>query len=349
MTNRGIAAAIAGSVGLVCMLASGAGDSRAQTAEKFYSGRSVSIIVPFTPGGYFDIGARLISRHLGRHIVGKPHVIVQNQPGGIALANRFGAGANNDGLVIGIIARTVPQLALIGDPNIKSDPRELTWIGSLTGYANDAFLLFINATHPAKSALDLRKPGITANVGTIGAGSTQLLMAVLAHDVLKLNLKIVRGFPGANDISLAQARNEVDAQLLSLSGLKSGIGDFWAKGKVRALVQFGRRTRIGELPDVPTARELATSDDDRALIAFAEMPFFMALPLAGPARMPKDRAAALAKAFMSLDSDPEFMKDAAKTNYPVDLVDGGSIVKLINEAANTPKHIIARYKELAAK
>jgi tripartite-type tricarboxylate transporter receptor subunit TctC len=349
MKYRGIGAALAGAAGFACVLAAAAGVSQAQTVEKFYSGRSVSIIVPFTPGGYFDIGARLIARHLGKHIAGKPNVIVQNQPGGIALANRFGAGANNDGLVLGVIARTVPQLALIGDPNIKSDPRDLTWIGSLTGYANDSFLLFLNATHPAKSALDLRKPGVSANVGTTGAGSTQLLMAVLARDVLKLNLNVVRGFPGANDISLAQARNEVDAQLLSLSGLKSGIGDFWAKGRVRALVQFGRRTRIGELPDVPTARELAMSNDDRALIAFAEMPFFMALPLAGPARMPKDRAAELASAFMSLDGDPEFMKDAAKTNYPVDLVDGESIVKLITEAARTPKETIARYKELAAK
>ena len=88
----------------------------AQTAEKFYAGRTITLIVPFGPGGYYDIGARLIARHLGDTIPGKPHVIVQNQPsaGGIGLANRFAAGADNDGSVIGVLQRAVPQYGLIG-------------------------------------------------------------------------------------------------------------------------------------------------------------------------------------------------------------------------------------------
>src|SRR4051812_42822902 len=88
----------------------------AQTAEQFYTGRNINLILPYAPGGYYDIGARLIGRHFGKHIVGHPNIIVQNQPsaGGIGLANRFASGADNDGTVLGILQRAVPQYAFVG-------------------------------------------------------------------------------------------------------------------------------------------------------------------------------------------------------------------------------------------
>src|SRR5580692_8353328 len=96
----------------------------AQTADKFYAGRTINLVVPYGPGGYYDLGARLIARHLGNHIPGNPHVIVQNQPsaGGIGLANRFATGADNDGTVLGALQRAVPQYAFVGYQTTKFDP-----------------------------------------------------------------------------------------------------------------------------------------------------------------------------------------------------------------------------------
>ena len=331
--------------------------ANAQSVEQFYSGKTISLIVPFSGGGYYDTGARLVARHIGRHITGKPGVVVQNQPsaGGIGLANRFAFASEKDGTLIGVLQRAIPQVALMGDPNAKYDPLKLTWFGSLSGYTTDSYLMFVNATHKVQTAADLKSAdlkagGMKAIMGANRAGSTNLMLALVARDVLRLNIDIVRGFPGANDITLAQARNEVDGQLADLSVLKAGMGGgAWAEKKLRPLVQFARTTRLPELPDVPIARELVSSEEDMAVLAFAELPFFMALPLAGPAGMPPDRAKAIGTAFMALAKDAEFMADATKIGYPGDLVDGARVEALIAEAARTPKDVIERYKKIIAQ
>ena len=335
-------------LGVAACLMAAVPPAHAQTVEQFYTGRTISLIVPFTPGGYYDVGGRIIARHLGKYIPGKPSVVVQNQPsaGGIGLANRFAHASEKDGTLIGTMQRATPQVALMGDPAVRYDPLKLTWFGSLSGYATDSYLMFVNATHKARNAEDLRAGGLKAIMGANRSGSTNLMLALVAKDVLKLNLDIVRGFPGANDITLAQQRGEIDGQLADLSALKAGMGDVWSSRKVRGLVQFARTTRLEELPDVPTARELATSDDDKAVLAFAELPFFMALPLGGPADMPADRAKAISAAFMALAHDAEFLADAKKIGYPADLVDGARVRALIAEAAKTPNDVIERYKRI---
>ncbi len=340
------------SAALLCVSMITATGVRAQTVEQFYSGRSITLIVPFTSGGYYDVGGRLIARHIGKYIPGKPGIVVQNQPsaGGIGLANRFAHAAEKDGSLIGMMQRAVPQVALMGDPAVRYDPLKLTWFGSLSGYATDSYLLFVNANHKARSVADLRGGGLKAILGSNRSGSTNLMLALVARDVLKLNVDIVRGFPGANDITLAQQRGEVDGQLADLSVLKAGMGGGqWAEGKLRGLVQFARTTRLPELPDVPTARELVESEQDRAVLAFAELPFFMALPMAGPSDIPADRAKAIASAFMAMAGDAEFMADAKKIGYPGDLVPGSRVLELIAEAVRTPKDVIERYKAIVGQ
>lgn len=333
--------------GLAALTASHA-QAQPQTVEQFYAGRTITLIVPFSAGGYYDVGARVIARHIGRHIPGKPNVVVQNQPsaGGIGLANRFAHASEKDGTLIGVLQRAIPQVALMGDPNVKYDPMKLTWFGSLSGYATDSYLLFVNATHKVQTAAELRQPGVRAIMGSNRSGSTNLMLALVARDVLKLNLDVVRGFPGANDITLAQLRGEVDGQLADLSVLKAGMGDMWNTKKVRPLVQFARTTRLAELADIPIARELVDNEQDKAVLMFAELPFFMALPLAGPAGIPPDRAKAIGDGFMAMAGDAEFVTETRKIGYPGDLVDGDRIVKLIAEAAKTPKDVIERYSKI---
>jgi tripartite-type tricarboxylate transporter receptor subunit TctC len=317
------------------------------SAETFYKGKAMTMIVPFSPGGYYDLGARLVARHIAGHIPGKPVVNTANQPsaGGIGLANRFAAG-DSDGLTIGVLQRGLPQVALTGDPNIRFDPLKINWLGSVSAYATDAYVLAINSTHPVKTAAQLRDPDLKLRIGSNRSGSTNLTVALVVKEVLGLNYEIVRGYPGAADINLAQQRGEVDAQFADVSFFATNMRDWWESHKLNAVVQLGRRTRLPDLPDVPMARELTKDPAQIALLDFAEMPFFMALPVAAPANLPKDRADALKQAFREMMTDQAFLDEARKLNFVVDPIDGDAVLKIIEQAAKTPKDVIERFKKI---
>jgi tripartite-type tricarboxylate transporter receptor subunit TctC len=322
----------------------------AQTVEQFYKGRTITLFVASAPGGINDLTARLIAKHMPTFIAGKPTIVVQNLTGanGLALANRLAFNAEKDGTVIAILERATPQLAVQGDPNVRFDPLKLTWLGSVSSYANDAYLLQVNARFPAKTVADLRQGSALARLGTTGAGATNLIFSIIAKDVLGLNVTIVRGYPGAAAVFLAQQRGEVDGQINGLSALKAGQMSLWQAGAFRPLVAFSRTTRLPELADVPTARELTQDPKALALIGFAEAPFFIALPIAAPPDLPPERAKALQAAFTEMSKDPAFVADAEKLGLDVSPIDGDAVVKVITQMAATPKDVIAQFKEMIA-
>src|SRR5215471_15829760 len=179
------------------MLLAHADSAAAQSVERFYRGRTINFLVASAPGGINDLSARLISRHLGSHIPGHPTLVVQNlQSAGLVLANRIYASAEKDGTTIAIMERGTPQLAIQGEPNARFDPLKMTWLGSVSSYAHDAYILWLNASFPAKTVADLRGGGMPARLGTTGAGATNLIFSIIARDVLHLNVQIVRGYPG---------------------------------------------------------------------------------------------------------------------------------------------------------
>ena len=325
--------------------------AQADPVESFYRGKTISIVVPFTAGGVNDLSARLVARHMGQYIPGSPTLVVQNQPssGGLALANQFAKSAQRDGAVIAIMGRALPQFSIMGDANAAFDPAAFTWLGSLSSYANDAYPLVLNASAKAKNVEDLRKPGAPTPLGANRSGSTNVTFALLARDVLHLNVQVVQGFPGAADISLAMQRHEVEGQTIDLSAILSGQRAVWDKGEWRPVVQFGRLTRMKQFASVPTGRELVSDPSDRALVEFAELPFFMALPFAAPPGVPADRAAALKAVFMKTMADPAFLDDAKKTGVDVSAIDGEAVRKLIVDAGATPKDVLARFKTLVGE
>ncbi len=318
------------------------------SVEAFYKGRTITLMVPTSPGGINDISGRLTSRHLGRFIPGNPNIVVQNVPGGggLVAANKIYHTSERDGTVLSIIQRGTMQLQIQGNPNAKFDPQLFTWLGSLSSYADDGYLLLVNDDHPAKSAADLHKPGIVAKLGGDQPGSTNLTFAIVAKTVLGMNIDVVRGYPGAAPMFLAMERRELDGQVIGYNSVRAGQPHLWQTKKVRPLVQFGRVTRLAALPDVPTGRELAPNDKMRALIEFAELPFFMALPFLAPPGVPADRAAALQKAFMDMTRDKDFQADAEKVNIELSPIDGNAVLDLVKRSAATPKDVIALYNEM---
>jgi tripartite-type tricarboxylate transporter receptor subunit TctC len=330
-------------------LSAGIQPSMAETAEPFYKGKTINFLVASVPGGVNDLTARLISRHLGKHIPGNPNIVVQNlQSSGLALANRIYNAPGADGLTIGIVERGAPQVAIMGDTNARFDPLKITWLGSVSSYGNDAYTLSVNSTFYAKTVDDLRKTDRpSAKIGSTGAGATNGIFTNIAKDVLGLNIQHVRGYRGAADVFLAQQRNELDGQVVGLASIKVGQPALWQAGAFRPLIMFGRTTRFGEFPDVPTGRELTKDPKALRLLDFAEAPFFMALPLVAPPGLPAERAAALQSGFMAMVKDPAFVAEALKMNLELSPIDGEAVRKVIVQMQATPPEVIEQFKTIA--
>lgn len=332
----------AGAIGLVIATA----PARAQTPEQFYSSKGMTMVVPTSPGGINDISGRLVARFLTKHLPGKPNMVVQNQPGagGIAGANLLYGSYEKDGSVIAMMERAIPQFAILGDKNVKFDPLKFTWLGSLSTYGDDAYLMLVNAEHPVTSVYDLYKPDKKIVLGGNRTGSTNLTFALIAKEALGLNITVIRGYTGAAPLMLALQRGELDGQVIGYASVRSAQRDLWDNKKLRPLVQFGRSTRHPDLPDVPTGRELAKTDEARAIVAFAELPFQMALPVVAPPGVPADRAETLRKAFLAMVKDREFLDEAKRIGLEISPIDGAAVLKLIEASTKTPKSVIDRYK-----
>ena len=324
------------------------GAAAQNSVEAFFKGRTLSLMVGFAPGGVNDISARLVARHLPKYLPGNPSIAVQNQPsaGGLVTTNFIYNAAPKDGSVIASLDRGSSQLAIQGDPDAKFDPLKFTWFGSISSYASDAYMLLVNASHPARGVDDLRRPGSPVKLGAVGAGSSNLLFALVAKEVLGLNVQVIRGYTGAAPMFLAMQSGELDGQVVGLSSTRAGQPDLWAKKLVRPLIQFGRTTRLPELADAPTGRELAKDDEARALIAFAELPFFMALPFAAPPGIPAERAKAFEDAFAAMVRDKTFIDEAEKLGLDVSPIDATALRDLIARSATTPKSVVAKYNEV---
>ncbi len=324
--------------------------AHAQGADQFYAGRTINLIVPSNPGGAYDISARLVGRHLGRHIPGQPSVVVQNQSGGaagIALANRLGNTPETNGTLIAGMLRSVPQFAIMGDPNARFDPVKLEWLGSISSFATDSYVLVAKADGKLRSVEDLKKAGVKIHLGANRTGSTNLTFALMLKEVYKYNVEIVRGFPGAADIMLALQRGEVDGTLIDMSAILAGQKELWNTGKLKVVIQFARtKPLLPQLPDAPIGRDLLTDPGDRALVEFAELPFFMGFPFVAPAGTEPARLAALRKGFDAMVVDAAFKADAAKIGFPLSPIDAAAVQKLVQQTAATPKDVIARFKKL---
>ena len=325
-----------------------AGVANAQSVEQFYKGRQITMVVGSSPGGVNDISARFAARFLGKYIPGNPNIVVENQPGagGITAANRLANVFPSDGSYIAKLERGVPLLAIQGDPNIHFDPLKLTWLGSLSSYAHDAYLMLIMATNPIQSIYELKEPRKSITLGGDTTASSNVAFANIAKQILGLNIKVVTGYTGAAPLFLAMQRGEIDGQVVGYSSVRTGQRDLWTHHAFRALMQFGRKTRHPDFPDIPTGHELTNDPGALALIDFAELQFFISLPFAAPPGVPPDRAKALQTAFMAMCKDPDVVAEAEKLGFEMSPVDGETVVEAIQRAAATPRDVIAHYNVL---
>jgi tripartite-type tricarboxylate transporter receptor subunit TctC len=331
--------------------ASFADAAHAQQGGDFFVGRQMSMTIGYSPSGIYDINARLVARHMTKYLPGAPVMTPRNIPGagGLTQVNQLFNVAPRDGSTIGIIGRVAPQMAVLGEPGPQFDPAALLWLGSSSSYSDDAYILFVRAELGEANFTHLKGSQKRVNFGAGGPGSSNLSFGNIAREVLGLNLAVVKGYAGAAPIVLAMQTGELDSTIMGYSSILAGQRDLIESKRITPVVQFGRTTRHPDFPQIPTAREAAASDDDRALIELAEAPFFMALPFAAPPAVPADRIALLRQAFMKAHADPDFLAEAKKLALDVSPIDGEAVQNLIRRMASTPPTVIERFKSIMNK
>jgi tripartite-type tricarboxylate transporter receptor subunit TctC len=327
----------------------------AAAQQAFYKGKTIRVIIGYGPGGGYDTYARLLTKHIGKHIPGNPTVLPQNMPGAgsTIAANHIFNAAPKDGTAFGTFARGLPLSALIDHSNkaIQFKPEKFTWIGSSSSYQDDAYLLLVRSDLPIKSVDDLRGENARQIVlAATNAGATSYDVPVQLLEVLGLKLKIIHGYPDGASMSLAVERREVDGRMIGLSSLQATQPEWLGNnGFMRPLLQFGRRTRHPLVQSIPTARELASGPENAALIELLEMPFYLARPYAAPPGVPADRAAILTKAFMATHKDKDYLADAKKQKMDVSAIDGNDIRDMLERMSNISPDTVERYLVIAAK
>lgn len=325
-------------------------DARAQDVT--FKGKTVRVIVGYEAGGGYDIYARSLARYLGGNMPGKPNVITQNMPGaGSVLAvNYIYERAPKDGTQFATFSRTVPLLAFSGDQKgVRFDALKLTWVGTSSSYSDDAYIMMVRKDRGITSVSDLRGRKEPLKFASTGFGSTGHDVPLILRDTLGFNLQVVHGYPGGSTLYLAVERGEMDGRMVGYSSIKSAQPQWLEKdSKVMPLLQFARETRHPDLPNVPTARELARNDADRGLIEMMEATYFLARPFAGPPGMPPANAKAVRAAFMATHKDPGYLGEAAKLRIDVSPLDGEKVTEIVERLAKLPRELYARYDNILA-
>jgi tripartite-type tricarboxylate transporter receptor subunit TctC len=342
-------------LGMLCccfVLAAAAMPARAASVADFYRGKVITIVVGFGPGGGFDVLGRLVARHLGKHVPGEPAVVVQNMVGAGTLiaANYIYNVAPKDGTQIGLIARNMPLLGLIGgNANVRFDPRKFTWLGSASDFSDDAYVLIVRKDSPVQSIEDARRPGGgLLQLGGTAVGASSADVPTLLRDALGLRMKLILGYRDSAAIFLAMERGELAGRMVELSSVRATHPQ-WLAGdsEYRLLLMYARAKRDPDFPDVPTAREVATSQAARDLIEFTEIPLLtMAWPFVAPPGLPPDRAAALQNGLAETFHDPAFLADAAQAKFAISPVGAADIDRAIDKLAAASPELFDTVRKL---
>jgi tripartite-type tricarboxylate transporter receptor subunit TctC len=307
--------------------------------------RPVTIYVAGTAGGGIDLYARMVSRHLGKHIPGRPVVLVQVMPGagGIRAAKFLADQAPRDGTAMTTFANGPILEPLIGAHDPGYDMSKFTMIGSIT---KDIGLCMVLDTAPVKTIDDARKQQVI--VAGTGAGSETDTWPIVLNEVLGTKFKLVTGYLGTQETIIAIERGEAHGRcVFSLSAIKTSKPEWMRDHRVNVLVQIGLE-KSAEFPDAPLIFDLLTKQEDRQLIELMVGPGAMARPFVAPPGLPANKTALLRRAFDATMKDPEFLAEAAKIQADIQPSTGEDVQKLVTRLYATPKSVIDRVKKFFA-
>ena len=321
----------------------------ASAQQDFYKGKTVKVIVPLPTGGTYDIMARFVAQHMGKHIPGKPNVLVENRPGGAYLTGaRAAMMAEPDGLTLFHFPSTAIYNQLLGQTN-DVDFSAFEWVGSAGG----AYYTLVLRTAIAFDKFeDLKTRQEPLNIGVLSPDSVVAATAKIARDMAGLNLKLISGYAGVNDIELATRRGELDGYATAdVTFQSSAITREALENKVLGPVAiYGgsgpAKDWIAAYEKLPKLRDhIKPGIDQQAFDAFIGT-FQITRPFVATPKTPADRMAVLRKAFLDTLKDPEFLAMADKAGFAVDAIGGEETGKLLGSIFGMPDAVKNRVKGL---
>src|SRR5262245_40698070 len=314
----------------------------ADPVADFYAGRQITITVGAGAGGGYDLQARLMARHIGKHIPGNPTLIVQNMPGAGSLqaANFMFNSAPADGTAIALLQRGMLLVKLINPTGVRFDIDKFNWVGSLN---SEVGVVLSWHTSPVQTTQDLfDKELIVGGIVGVDPETTPRLL----NAILGTKFKIVNGYNTTAQIALAIERGEVQGIAdWSWSSVKAVRPDWLRDKRVNVLMQVGLE-KEAELPDVPFALDLVKDETDRKVMELNFTQKTVARPVVAPPGVPAERVAALRRAFAALANDREFLADAERSKLEIAPVAAEVVDKVVALIESAPPEIAEHYAKI---
>jgi tripartite-type tricarboxylate transporter receptor subunit TctC len=316
----------------------------------FFQGKTIRLVVGSPPGGFYDLAARLLARHMGKYLPGNPEIIVQNMPGASSLVatNYIYSVAKSDGLTIGMPLSYIYLDQLTGKPEVKFDVRKLSWIGALD---KTPAILFIRSDTPYRTIEDVAKAKEPPKCGASGTSSASNILVRALEEALGIKFTTVLGYPGGSEIDLAIEKGEIVCAGMTLYAHfgREPFGTWHKKDFDRHLVQTGRK-RDPRAAAVPTLYELMdkykTPDISRRLIQVMFAGDEYGHPMIAPPETPPDRVRLLREAYTKALNDPALLAEAKKSNMELDPSTGEEQEAIMKEIVNQPPEIVQKIKKL---
>ncbi len=316
----------------------------AQTAPAdFYKDKTIELFISSGPGGGYDAYARILARHMGKHIPGNPGIVPKNVEGagGLRLANILYNTAPKDGTSVGTIYRSAAFEPLFGNKAAQFDATRFTWLGSAS---SEISLCVAWHTSGVTRFEDMQTKELV--VGTTGRGSDSFLFTSIINGVLGSKMRMVAGYRSGNDMNLAMERGEVGGRCgWSWSSIRASNQNWIDEKKVHLLVQIGL-SKHPDLPNVPSVMDKATNAEDEQILKLLFARQTMAYPFLAPPDLPAERAAILRAAFAAAMQDKDLIADAHKSNLEVLPVSGADVEALVRNVYAAPPALVARAIEL---
>jgi tripartite-type tricarboxylate transporter receptor subunit TctC len=345
MNRRALALVAAPAVALATMTATTRHAGADEIAD-FFRGKTISMLIGYPAGGGYDLYARTIARHMGRHIPGNPQFVSQNMPGAssMVLGNHIARVAPRDGTVMAAVnsALLFDWIFMGAASKAQFKGPDLTAIGNVVSSANTLVVL--------------SKTGITSleqlktrelMVGATGRSGDTYLQPLAAKRILGLDgLKLVPGYPGTNEVAVALERGEVTGRVWDLEGIKAARPHWLTDGTIRILAQFAPRKMPGVPEDVPLVKDFVESEEAKRALDVIFLSTLLSRPYVGPPGIPPARVKALRAAFMATLTDPAFRAETQKVGLNVEPTSGEEIDKLVADAYALPPALIERVREV---
>ena len=313
----------------------------AQAGGDFYKGKTINLIVGFTPGGGYDLYARTLSRHMGRHIPGSPNIIVENMPsaGSLTAVRHLDGTAQKDGTVIvtfnpGMLieSRTTPD-------KIQVDFSKFNWIGSVT---RDFRVCYAWGTKGIKTWDDMMKAKEFV-LGSTAKGSGNYINGAELRKIFGAPVKQILGFPGSAEQRLAIQNGELDGDCGSWNSIPV---DFIRDKKINTFVRFSE-VRYPEIPeDVPYIGSLAKSQEQKDLLTMLGSGDEVGRPYIMSRQVPAERVAIIRAAFEETMKDQAFLDDAEKQRLSISPANAAECEAIVAKVAKAPQAMVDKAKEI---